>query len=132
MSDQCKYDGVPVGGMSVRSRRCENNAKLDGFCKTHHPDKIKSRRKKSEKRWEENHENMRTVRLVTLRKAEAGIAELEVNLQKCIESCGEWADENEALTAQLDAVKEIVVNMRRNTLVPRYCDLIDKALEAGE
>jgi hypothetical protein len=77
MSEQCKYDLVPVGGMSVRFRRCENNAKLDGFCMTHHPDKVKLRHQKSAQLWKERHDNTRTVRLSTLRKAEGRIAELE-------------------------------------------------------
>jgi hypothetical protein len=80
MDEQCKYDLVPVGGMSVRSRRCENNAKLDGFCMTHHPDKVKLRKQKSEIHWQETHDNAQTVRLVTLRKAEARIVKLEMRL----------------------------------------------------
>jgi hypothetical protein len=78
MGDQCKYDGVPVGGMSVRSRRCENNAKLDGFCMTHHPDKVKLRHQKSAQLWKERHDNTQTVRLSTLRKLEARVAKLEI------------------------------------------------------
>jgi hypothetical protein len=87
MSEQCKYDLVPFGGRPVNFRRCENNAKRDGFCMTHHPDRVKLRRLKSEQLWQERHDNTQTVRLATLRKAEACIAELERTSQY-------WKDEH--------------------------------------
>jgi hypothetical protein len=77
MDEQCKYDSVPSRGKFHLFRRCENNAKLDGFCMTHHPDKVKLRHQKSAQLWKERHDNTRTVRLVTLRKLECRIAELE-------------------------------------------------------
>jgi hypothetical protein len=91
MDEQCKYDLVPVGGMSVRFRRCENNAKLDGFCMTHHPDKVKLRKQKSEIHWQERHDNTSVVRLKTLRKLEGRIAELKLQNKRMREALEESA-----------------------------------------
>ena len=52
---KCKYEGVPIPG-TVRQRRCEKNAKLDGWCAVHHPDAEAARRDASRREWEKEHQ----------------------------------------------------------------------------
>ena len=42
-----------------------------------------------------------------IKKLEAQLKAVEANLKKCVESCGEWADLNEALEAQIKVTTDL-------------------------
>ena len=56
MSDKCKK---MLGGCNAwtRPHQCYNNVKKDGYCGIHHPDAVKARQEKTNKRWKEKLDN---------------------------------------------------------------------------
>jgi hypothetical protein len=56
-----------------RTYQCSRNAKKDGYCKQHHPDSVKARRKEAEKRWRNRVEEIAYRKNAAIRKALAGV-----------------------------------------------------------
>lgn len=76
MSECCK-ERVWSGDAWSRSRACSRKAVKDGYCKQHHPDSVKARRKASDDKWDEQIRNSPQARL---RDALATISRLEARI----------------------------------------------------
>ena len=54
MSEKCKEEIRGEGQWGSFNRvRCRHNVKKDGYCAIHHPDAVKKRREKSDKRFKD-------------------------------------------------------------------------------
>ena len=97
MSERCKEQVWPAG--EWHGHQCTRKAIKDGYCKTHHPDTVKVRIEKSNKRYEEK---IAKSPIGQLKKAQEEIESLTQQL----ESARKDAELHETSTEHLRVITE--------------------------